>query len=283
MAITGSTDLGGGLLAVTVDQDPILFPPTVPTGSVIFYNSQWYHVDPSSVIQPGIGPTGATGWTGPIGTGATGATGPTGSSGVGATGPTGATGAASTVTGPTGWTGAASTTTGPTGWTGSTGWTGPTGFTGVTGAASTVTGPTGWTGWTGPTGPANLVQTKATGVATDTTTTSTTLVTLFSTTITVSAGTKLLITFAVSVSNNSNNRTMNFVMSIDGTPVRGTDVIPAGTNVGASGTIWYLATGLSAGSHTVLIQWSTSAGTGQIRPQTTNNEWAWLFFTETTV
>ena len=35
MAITGSTDLGNGLLLVTVDQDPIIDPVNVPSGSII--------------------------------------------------------------------------------------------------------------------------------------------------------------------------------------------------------------------------------------------------------
>ena len=91
---------------------------------------------------PPLGPTGATGATGPTGAvGATGATGPAGAVGAtGATSPTGATG----TTGAMGPTGATGTTgaTGPAGATGTTGATGPTGAVGATGA----TGPTGPTG-----------------------------------------------------------------------------------------------------------------------------------------
>jgi hypothetical protein len=73
---------------------------------------------------------------------------------VGEIGPTGPTGAGAT--GPTGPTGPSGGPTGPQGETGPTGPTGPTGaqgITGPTGAASTVTGPTGATGPTGDLGP----------------------------------------------------------------------------------------------------------------------------------
>ncbi|MFE8000654.1 collagen-like domain-containing protein, partial [Bacillus cereus] len=104
-----------------------------------------------------IGPTGASGITGPTGpTGASGATGPTGPTGAsGITGPTGPTGA-SGATGPTGPTGA-SGATGPMGPTGVTGVTGPSGGpagpTGPTGPSGGPIGPTGASGITGPTGP----------------------------------------------------------------------------------------------------------------------------------
>lgn len=104
-----------------------------------------------------LGPTGATGNTGPGGvaanTGATGVTGPTGVAGsTGVTGVTGNTGPS----GPTGYTGAqgAASNTGSTGPTGAlgTGPTGPGGFATNTGATG-FTGPSGPTGFTGPTGP----------------------------------------------------------------------------------------------------------------------------------
>lgn len=42
MAITGSTDLGGGLVTVTVDADPSVTPVDVPSGSIIIYGSNTY-------------------------------------------------------------------------------------------------------------------------------------------------------------------------------------------------------------------------------------------------
>lgn len=42
MAITGSTDLGGGLVTVTVDADPSVTPVNVPTGSIIIWGNNTY-------------------------------------------------------------------------------------------------------------------------------------------------------------------------------------------------------------------------------------------------
>jgi hypothetical protein len=126
---------------------------------------------PSSTVIGPVGPTGATGATGPVGpTGAAGATGPMGMVGPtgaeGQPGATGATGAAGPVgqTGPTGAVGptGAIGPTGVTGPMGPTGATGPVGATGPTGAL----GPTGVTGAMGPTGVTGAVgPTGATGAS----------------------------------------------------------------------------------------------------------------------
>ena len=42
MAITGSTDLGRGVLALTVDADPSTTAVNAPNGSLIIYNGIWY-------------------------------------------------------------------------------------------------------------------------------------------------------------------------------------------------------------------------------------------------
>ena len=99
----------------------------------------------SAFTQSGIGPTGATGYTGPGGSGGTGATGYTGYTGPAGAGSTGATG----YTGYTGPGGAGSI--GATGYTGYTGPQGATGYTGYTGS-----GTTGPTGYTGPIGNQNI-------------------------------------------------------------------------------------------------------------------------------
>ena len=104
---------------------PIDFPAGPTNGQTYVYSGQTYQWNGSSwrlVRTSAVGPTGATGPTGPA------------SNVVGPTGPTGPTGQASTVTGPTGPSGA----TGPTGSFAITPWTvyTPTWYT--TGAAASI-------------------------------------------------------------------------------------------------------------------------------------------------
>ena len=99
-----------------------------------------------------LGPSGATGWTGPQGATGVGSTGSTGTTGW--TGPQGATGVGTTgATGPIGW-------TGPQGFTGPHGTTGATGSRGFTGPVGS-TGSTGVQGWTGVQGPQGVSGTYA--------------------------------------------------------------------------------------------------------------------------
>ncbi|HWB64354.1 MAG TPA: hypothetical protein VG603_12640 [Chitinophagales bacterium] len=146
------------------------------------------------------GPAGATGATGNDGvagnTGATGATGLTG-----ATGPAGPSGNDGSV-GPTGPTGAGGGATGPTGATGLQGDTGPQGITGPTGSngANGSDGLAGPTGPTGPTGSAGGALTTYTGSAlTQTSTTSTSA--QLKTSVTVPAGTYVILFSAEMYSN----------------------------------------------------------------------------------
>lgn len=139
---------------------------TVSTSASI--DSKTSDCNPNIIII--VGPTGSTGFPGPIGAkGPTGSTGPTGPRGlmgpIGFDGPKGKIGNTGQ-TGPRGPQG----NTGPTGKAGPTGMTGPTGLKGPTGPDGPIgptghtgipgfqgqpgqTGPTGPTGFTGPTGP----------------------------------------------------------------------------------------------------------------------------------
>jgi len=284
--------------------------PTGPTGSTGSTGA-------ASTITGPTGPTGSTGSTGAASTvtGPTGSTGPTGAASTvtGPTGPTGSTGAASTVTGPTGSTGpigAASTVTGPTGPTGSTGAastvTGPTGNTGPTGAASTVTGPTGPTGSTGaastvtgpmgntgptgatgPTGstaPTRFVQSVFAQATTNQTTTSAVPVAFLSLSITILAGSIVLITATSSSSNTGATQQEFFDLYIDGAAIRGWANSGGTGSAGFAnaGGLVYRATGLAAGAHTIEIRWYVSGGTGQVRPVATIHEHASLLVQEVT-
>lgn len=99
MTITGSVDLGEGIVAVTVDHDPTVTATDAAAGSLIITSSgQWYRkIDNGSTtnVEEIPGETGPTGPAGATGTGETGPTGLTGPSETGPTGPTGQTGTGS--------------------------------------------------------------------------------------------------------------------------------------------------------------------------------------------
>jgi hypothetical protein len=73
------------------------------------------------------------------------------------------------------------------------------------------------------------------------------------------------------------------MLVVDGTNKRAVNVAVSSAGTSLSGTIMYTATGLSAGSHTFAIIWSTSGGTAQVRPATTNQEFAQLHLEELTI
>jgi len=107
--------------------------------------------------------------------------------------------------------------------------------------------------------------------ATDYTTTSTSFVdvdaTNFSHTITTTGGDVLIIFFAT-ITNNLNNANMMFDVTVDGVRQGGVEglileTVSAATH-GAVVSFALLKTGLSAGSHTIKLQWSVGGGTGRI-------------------
>jgi len=118
---------------------------------------------------------------------------------------------------------------------------------------------------------ANILQAGAVDLVADQTTTSASLVDLSGSTftITTSIGSKLSISASFAMSNTSavgsNNRV---ALLIDGSVVKNaTFSTPAIANQFCCGAIEHMAS-LSAGSHTVKLQWSTTAGTVQCRPIT---------------
>lgn len=129
-----------------------------------------------------------------------------------------------------------------------------------------------------------LIQTTYDEIAVDTTTTSTTYVTLLSRNVTVTAGTKLLIRFsACSSLNTATDQTIFFRLTVDGV-VRVTAGRFSTDNNAIIGTsINYVATGLAAGSRTVLLEWRTTGNTAQIRSATIEGESASLLVEEVTV
>jgi len=203
------------------------------------------------------GAVGAGGPTGPSGpTGATGATGATGPSGgpLGPTGPTGATGVG--VTGPTGPTGE----TGPTGPSG--GPVGPTGPTGPSGGAPGPAGPTGATGSGGPTGAtgaAGLVSTTFADLATDKETSSPSPLTLLSTVVFGTTGTKLIITASIAYSTDVEMNTA-FVIVVDGVSVKRFENATFGSYVGirlrSTISVTYAVDVTPGFTHAIRLDWA---------------------------
>lgn len=118
----------------------------------------------------------------------------------------------------------------------------------------------------------SLLQTASAKVTADQTTTSSTLVDLTgaSVTLTTSASTKLLIGVSYSMSNASAlGSTNRIALVIDGTVETNSGfTTPLISNVLQGGGFSILKTGLSAGSHTIKLQWSNTTGTTQCRPVT---------------
>jgi hypothetical protein len=125
----------------------------------------------------------------------------------------------------------------------------------------------------------SIVQSNFSEITANTTTTSTSLVTLKTTTLTTGAG-YLNIYATFSTSNATAGSTNNFILNIDGSASNGSSVLA--TDVADCGVI-YKKIAVSAGSHTVILQWSVSAGTGMVRPVNTIAEHASLLIVETLV
>jgi len=112
-------------------------------------------------------------------------------------------------------------------------------------------------------------QTVFSEISTDTTTSSTTFVDLLTATLTTVAGTKLIVIATFAVSNSNSNAQQHFRMTVDGIVKRGCGVRFV-NNPSAAGSLALVVTGLSAGSHTIKLQWraDASGGTVQVRPVT---------------
>lgn len=127
-----------------------------------------------------------------------------------------------------------------------------------------------------------LLQSVFTEQTADTSTTSTSFVTLLTRAITIQTGSILLIDTTASISNTGVSA-IDIQVTIDGTPVRGSGTRTTAANVPNSLALTFRRAGLSAGSHTILLQWRTSTGTARCRPTTTLNEHASLRIQEVTV
>lgn len=103
-------------------------------------------------------------------------------------------------------------------------------------------------------------------VGVNTTTTSTTFVTLLSQVITIQAGSILLIHLSASFSHAANNQTGYFRVQVDGVTVRATAQRNPTSGEPGSCAIVLRRTGLAAGARTVTVQWRTSGSTLRIRP-----------------
>ena len=132
---------------------------------------------------------------------------------------------------------------------------------------------------------ANILQSGSVNLSADQTTTSASLgdITGSTFTITTSISSKLKIYVSYSMSNTTAAGSINRIaLLIDGSVVKNsTFSTPAIANQYGTGAIVHQAS-LSAGSHTVKLQWSTSAGTLQCRPVTSaiNNEHVTLDYME---
>ena len=117
--------------------------------------------------------------------------------------------------------------------------------------------------------PNNYAQTTSSVLAVNTTTTSTTFVNLISIVVSTSGG-SLNVFGSISSSNTGNGAENFFRITVDGTSIgasssKGDLGTASGTIVAGNNIITNTGV-LSAGSHTVVLQWRVSGGTGQIRP-----------------
>jgi hypothetical protein len=109
-------------------------------------------------------------------------------------------------------------------------------------------------------------------IVADTTTTSTSFVDLLSLTVTTTGSSFLLTTFSAAFTNSSGvtYRRVEFQLLIDGVPQHGCLGVATSTNGATIAMVDRLA--VSAGTHTVTVQWRTSANTAQIRPSTVTED-----------
>jgi hypothetical protein len=143
---------------------------------------------------------------------------------------------------------------------------------------------TGAAVWKNTTASSTLLQTSFTRVAADTTSTSTSFATLLTVTITTGAN-PVTIVASGSVSNSSANVNMRLRVTVDGTSVGGVQLRSPAAGIGDAFSIVFKTAALTAGSHTIILQWATASGTIQCRPVTGNvdAESAGMLVTEVTV
>lgn len=125
-----------------------------------------------------------------------------------------------------------------------------------------------------------LLQTIFAEISADTTTTSATFVDLISQSITTTGG-NLIIQFTTSASNTNIGKLITFRITVDAVAKRGTQINPGAPNAAESAAINIKVIGLSAGVHTIAIQWKRDANTARIAPVTApDSEHASLIISE---
>jgi hypothetical protein len=129
--------------------------------------------------------------------------------------------------------------------------------------------------------PKSLVKTTLTSLAVDASTNSGTWVDLLSSSVTTTIGTQLLLFAHVSCdnSNNKGSAIQYFRLNVDGTGQKG---VAATVQVNAEPVTVALVgqASVTAGSHTVKLQWYTSKGTVRCRPVTLPDENSAVMITE---
>lgn len=116
--------------------------------------------------------------------------------------------------------------------------------------------------------PGKVIQTKTVELGTDETVGVGAFSTLFSTTITVAAGSDLVVVVTTSISNSAANKNIMIRLIIDGTTKGGAQEEQKTANLSASLVVAGRKDGLTAGSKTVALEWETSGGTAQCEPLT---------------
>ena len=166
------------------------------------------------------------------------------------------------------------------------GFSGPQGFSGVQGfqgiGVQGLTGPQGVFGYQGSAN-SSILQTITQEITADVFTNSPTLSTLMTQNITTNSGTALMLIFNACASTTAGNKTISFVVSVDGTPIKGTNINTSSAGTALSATILYRNTGLSASTHTILVQWASSGTADIYKITNAPYEYATLFLQEQTV
>jgi hypothetical protein len=129
-----------------------------------------------------------------------------------------------------------------------------------------------------------LLQTVATQVTTDVTNAVAGWQPLLTINITTGAN-PLIISAAGAISNTGTSNNMGLRVTVDGVSTRGVQLRSPAINTGAAFSINVKTAPVSAGAHTIILEWQTSAGTEQCRPLTANidGESASLVVKEVTV
>jgi hypothetical protein len=114
----------------------------------------------------------------------------------------------------------------------------------------------------------HVIQTQHATVTTDTTTTSSSFVTLLSVTINVThANNRLVIHAAGSLGHSNANVTVRFRILVDGVSIGGGSArTPGASNNYVTMALARVTGPLTAGNHTVTLQWLTPSGTVRVRP-----------------